>query len=148
MNYKDRWGLVRDARKAQKKAKKARRKLLGCRTATTQQKNSWKAILARNMRFNPTRHEAIMYDALKENGFSFDTQVQVGPYIVDALIREGKTVIEVDGLIHESQKEYDLERDRYLWNRSYRVIRFKNSEVACDLSGVIKRLREFRGEIQ
>ena len=89
-----------------------------------------------------------MYDALKENGFSFDTQVQVGPYIVDALIREGKTVIEVDGLIHESQKEYDLERDRYLWNRSYRVIRFKNSEVACDLSGVIKRLREFRGEIQ
>lgn len=146
MNYKERWSAVRDAQKAQRKAKKALRKLLGQRGATTQQKNSWKAILARNMRANPTRHEAMMYDLLTENGFYFDTQVRIGPYIADALIRQGRIVVEIDGPIHDSQKDYDLSRDRYMWRCGYRVIRFTNSEIGKEPKVVIEKLKSFVSE--
>lgn len=146
MNYFDRWGAVRDARKALRKARKAARKLKRLPLSMWQERNGLKAVMARKMRACPTRCEAILYDALKEHGIQFEAQVQIGPYIADALINEGRTVVEVDGPYHDKQKDYDLSRDRYMWNARYRVIRFSNAEVSKDVKDVVKKILKFMAE--
>lgn len=64
----------------------------------------------------------------------------MGPYIVDFLCREHRIVIEVDGDIHEKQKEYDFFRSGELLFHGYRVLRFTNDQVLDDLSGVLKKI--------
>lgn len=147
MNYKDRWSAVIDARKAWKKAKKAQRKLRQRTNATWKQKNSWKAALAKSMRANPTKWEAILYDALTQAKIQYHAQVQIGPYIADCYIPEHKVVIEVDGKVHDSRKEYDAARDRYMWLQNYRVIRFTNSEVGKNMAACLVTIKAFIAEI-
>ena len=43
---------------------------------------------------------------------------------------EEKLVLEIDGMIHESQKEYDLWRTSVLVDLGLRVVRIKNEETA------------------
>lgn len=147
MKYKERWAAVRDAQAAWKRAKKANRKLRKKSSGTIQQRNSWKAEKARAMRACPTECEAILFDALRESGFQFHTQVQIGPYIADALIDRGRTVVEVDGPIHDSRKDYDLASDRYMWNQRYRVIRVTNAEVKENPLAVVKKINQFIAEV-
>lgn len=143
MKYEDRWSAVRDARKAERKARKAKRKLKNLPLSMWQERNGVKSVLARHMRACPTRCEALLFDALRAGGIQFEAQVQIGPYIADVLIQEGSTVVEVDGPIHDKQREYDLRRDRFMWNARYRVIRFSNSEVSKDVSAVVAKIRAF-----
>lgn len=149
MNYKERWAATRHARKAWRKARKAEKalwQLIRRRDAPQQTINAWKATIARGMRANPTRCEAILYDALTAAKIEFKAQVQVGPYIVDALLHR-KHVIEVDGSSHVGREDYDLARDRYMWNRSYRVLRLSNGEVSKDPSAAIEKIKAFMGQV-
>ena len=52
-------------------------------------------------------------------------------------------VIEVDGDVHDLQKEEDERRERVLSALGVRVVRFMNDEVVRDLSAVVGRIREF-----
>ena len=45
--------------------------------------------------------------------------------------------MEVDGEIHNLQKEYDAEREEYLRSIGFRIIRFTNVEIQKDLKGVL-----------
>jgi len=49
-------------------------------------------------------------------------------------------IVEVDGDIHDLQKEYDLERERYLTARGFRILRFRNKEVEDNLQDVLKKI--------
>jgi leucyl-tRNA synthetase len=51
-------------------------------------------------------------------------------YIADFYCAKLKLIIEVDGKIHESQKEYDLERDSKLLEKGIYVLRIKNEGVS------------------
>lgn len=148
MNFKEKWRTCLEARKAFKKARKAKRKLYRRKDAGQKQKNSWKATRAKAMRLNPTKCEAILFDALHEAQILFEPQVQIGPYIADCLIPLKRVVVEVDGPVHDSRKDYDLARDRYMWNARYRVIRFTNAEVEKNTQGVMSRLRTFIAEVK
>ena len=66
-------------------------------------------------------------------------------YIVDFYCHECKLAIEVDGKIHESQKEYDLKRDKEINDLGIKVLRFKNEEVFGDLEGVLEKIRSCLG---
>lgn len=81
------------------------------------------------MRTNPTKHEQIIYDKLKNAGIYFQFQYIVGYYIADFMLPAKKIIVEVDGFQHESNKEYDTRRDNYLRSRGYTVIRIKNKDV-------------------
>lgn len=140
MNYKDQLKLIKSARRALKTAKKVQRKLRNRVDASHQAKNSWKRVIAKSMRLNPTPCEAILYDALTEAGIEFKPQEIVGPYIVDVLIGD-KHVVEVDGGVHETRVEYDLARDQFMWRRGYRVHRFTNYQIKHELSSVIEQIR-------
>ena len=52
-------------------------------------------------------------------------------------------MVEVDGGIHETQKDYDTVRSIIINTLDIRVIRFGNQEVLQDLPGVKAKLTEY-----
>jgi very-short-patch-repair endonuclease len=50
-------------------------------------------------------------------------------------------VIEVDGSIHDNQKEADEERTQILESHGYKIIRFSNDHVLNNLDFVIQKIR-------
>jgi very-short-patch-repair endonuclease len=49
--------------------------------------------------------------------------------------------VEIDGTIHEQQREYDAERDDYLNQLGYRVIRIPADQVSRNLPTVLDLIR-------
>ncbi|MBE7433784.1 MAG: DUF559 domain-containing protein [Anaerolineales bacterium] len=52
-------------------------------------------------------------------------------------------VIEVDGDVHDLQKEEDERREKVLSALGLRVVRFWNDEMMRNLSAVVGKIREF-----
>ena len=63
-------------------------------------------------------------------------------FIADFYSAEKKLVIELDGKIHDFQKEYDQNRDQILQGLGLKVIRFKNEELK-NIEVVIKKIKAF-----
>lgn len=98
---------------------------------------------ARVLRKRMTPEETILWNALRKKQCckqQFRRQVPIGQYIVDFLHRKQRLIIEIDGSIHKNQKEYDAEREEYLTDRYYTVIRFTNDEVLQDLPNVLSKI--------
>ena len=49
-------------------------------------------------------------------------------------------IVEVDGLVHESQIEYDAERTRILTAQGLRILRFSNQRVFESLEAVLHEI--------
>jgi very-short-patch-repair endonuclease len=62
-------------------------------------------------------------------------QEPIGPYIVDFVCRAKHLVIEVDGGQH-AESSADAERDRWLLEHRYCVLRFWNNDVLENIEGV------------
>ncbi|MDO8644682.1 MAG: endonuclease domain-containing protein, partial [bacterium] len=80
--------------------------------------------------------------AKRVEGYKFRRQYDIGNYIADFCCPEMNLIIELDGGGHvqEKQKLYDLERDQYLKQKGYRVLRIWNSEVDRNMEGVLERI--------
>ena len=90
-----------------------------------------------------TPAETILWKELrtnKLNGLHFRRQQVIDRFIVDFYCHQYELIVEVDGDIHELQKGYDAERESYLNERGFRVIRFRNEEIMNDLQGVLKKI--------
>ncbi|MFB6343854.1 endonuclease domain-containing protein [Saccharicrinis sp. FJH62] len=109
--------------------------------------------VARELRKNMTPSERILWDELrnKKLGVKFLRQhpiiyeasaTPVKFFVVDFYCAAKKLVIEIDGGIHETQKDWDVLRDFELQKRGYKVIRIKNDEVE-DINKLIERIQEF-----
>jgi very-short-patch-repair endonuclease len=86
-----------------------------------------------------------LWDALRHRqlaGLKFRCQHPVGQFILDFYCPAQKLVIEVDGIIHEQRKEYDLARTAQLNEFGYQVLRFTNAEVLNNLPDVLDRIRQ------
>ena len=92
----------------------------------------------------PTKAEYVLWQELRKEktGFRFRRQVSIGAFIVDFYCHELKLIIEIDGPIHENQKEYDYIRENYLKNSGYKVIRFTNEEVLFYRENTILKIKE------
>ncbi|MBU6141123.1 MAG: DUF559 domain-containing protein [Proteobacteria bacterium] len=81
--------------------------------------------------------------------YKFLGQKPVGDYIVDFYCSEKKLVIEVDGDSHFLDQEaidYDLKRTEFLQQKhQIKVIRFCNSEVMQNFSGVCEEVERVLG---
>ncbi|MBL8591498.1 MAG: endonuclease domain-containing protein [Devosia sp.] len=80
--------------------------------------------------------------SLKEQGYHFRRQVQLGPYYVDFACHHPKLVIEVDGETHYNPEAiaYDNRRSELIRDQGYRVARYSNLEVRDNLEGVATHL--------
>jgi very-short-patch-repair endonuclease len=100
---------------------------------------------ARELRQNPTSAERILWEKLRHNrlnGLQFRRQQIIDYYIVDFYCHSKALIIEVDGDIHDVQKDYDAERDNHLVARGFRVLRVPNNDVIANLSIVLKKILE------
>jgi len=102
-------------------------------------------VKARSLRKRMTKSEKLLWNKLRKrqlNGMHFRKQHPVDCYIVDFYCHQAQLVIEVDGKIHQFQKEYDRNRQKVLESLGLTVIRFKNEEVETDMNGVVNRILE------
>ena len=98
---------------------------------------------ARELRQRATEAERVLWERVRNRrlgGLKFRRQHPLGPYIVDFYCAEHRLVVEVDGPIHEGQKERDALRAEYLEMYGYRVLRFMNEDVLTDIEGVLERI--------
>jgi very-short-patch-repair endonuclease len=100
---------------------------------------------AKKLRANTTPHERILWRALKEipaEGSHFRRQAPIGRYIVDFFCPARKLIIELDGGHHNDDETAERDRERQLWleQEGYRVLRFWNSEITADLTAVLERI--------
>jgi RecG-like helicase/very-short-patch-repair endonuclease len=105
--------------------------------------------LAKEMRKNPTETEEIVWQLVRNWWFfwlKFRRQHPFSTYIADFYCHEIKVVIEIDGKIHEQQKEYDRNRDEEMSEKWIRVYRFTNQEV-LDTENFVKQLEKILGPL-
>jgi very-short-patch-repair endonuclease len=97
---------------------------------------------ARRLRKNATQAELSLWNTLRARqvqGFKFVRQEPIGRYTVDFVCRERRLVIEVDGGQHATDRR-DVERDRWLAEQGYCVLRFWNNDVLGNLPGVLEMI--------
>jgi very-short-patch-repair endonuclease len=103
-----------------------------------------KTHLSRRLRRNSTDAESRLWHRLRSRGiegFKFVRQEPIGAFVVDFVCREKRLVIEVDGGQHASDPR-DAERDRWLIERRYRVLRFWNNDVHGNIEGVLETIAD------
>ena len=91
-----------------------------------------KKINAREMRRHPTPAEQALWAYLRGNrlmGLHFRRQHVMSGFTLDFYCREILLAVEVDGAVHDQQREYDDERDTVLLRQGVLVLRFRNREV-------------------
>ena len=99
---------------------------------------------AKHLRSHQTDAEQRLWYHLRGHrfmGLKFKRQKPLGRYIVDFICQERGLIVEVDGGQHAEQTHCDEQRDAWLRERGYRVLRFWNHEVMQQLDGVLERIR-------
>jgi len=84
-----------------------------------------------NLKF--LRQHPIIYQVSNNRPFYF---------IADFYCAEKKLVLEIDGLIHETQQEEDQHREEILESLGLNILRIKNEEVE-DISKVLEKIRGY-----
>jgi very-short-patch-repair endonuclease len=74
------------------------------------------------------------------SGHKFRRQRPIGPYIVDFVCLEQKLIIEVDGGQHAEHVNYDTDRDAWLRNQGFVILRFWNNDVLEKIDGVMEMI--------
>ncbi len=91
-----------------------------------------KAARAREFRRSMTAAEQILWQRLRGGrlgGFHFRRQQVIAGFIVDFYCHAASLAVELDGEIHETQVDYDLERERVLARHGVSVLRIPNQDV-------------------
>ncbi len=104
---------------------------------------------AREMRKEPTRAEDVLWEALRGrrlDGLRFRRQHPVERFALDFYCPIAKLAVEVDGDVHDQQRERDEERDAHIAAFGYHTLRFRNEEVLHDLPAVLARISALAAE--
>jgi very-short-patch-repair endonuclease len=89
---------------------------------------------ARRMRKDMTPAERALWYALRNRrfmGLKIRRQVPIGPFIADFYCADLRLIIEADCAGHGAPR--DLERDRWLGQQGFRVLRLPNRDVLTNL---------------
>ena len=98
---------------------------------------------AYELRNNMTETELLLWECLRKNqmGARFRAQHPILKYIADFYCHKAKLIIEVDGGIHQIQKQYDVARSNELESYGIKVLRFTNIEILKNLDEVLLRIK-------
>ena len=100
---------------------------------------------AKELRQNMTPAEKILWQHLRAKhfkGLKFRRQQIIAGFIVDFYCHSIGLVIEVDGKIHDKQKDYDAERDNIIAAQGLTILRFTNQQVIENIELVLKTIAE------
>jgi len=101
---------------------------------------------SRELRRGSTPAEKEIWRRLRKGqlaGLKSRRQMAIGKYVVDFACPDARLVLEIDGDTHDGQEACDAERTKYLESEWRRVVRFTNSDVHRNLTGVLEAvLRE------
>ena len=109
--------------------------------------------ISRELRKNQTISEKVFWNLVRNKkmlGYRFLRQyvIKVGYensdryFIVDFYCSKKKLVVEIDGKIHENQKEYDNIRTKIINELGINVIRIKNDELN-DVESIKRKLMKY-----
>ena len=97
-------------------------------------------------RNHETEAESVLWKFIRGDqlGVHFRRQHIIGPFIADFACLPKRIVIEIDGGYHQlpNQQVSDTERSEWLEKMGFKVIRFTNKEVLCNLEETIKIIKE------
>lgn len=113
--------------------------------------------VARNLRKNMTESESVLWEELKSRKmkYKFLRQKPIYLYTEDSWLDkyvipdfcslELKLIIEVDWSIHDLENIYllDLEKEKLLIQKWFKVLRIKNSEIKSNLSLILDKIQDF-----
>jgi len=102
-----------------------------------------KLLFARAMRGAPTRGEAVLWAELRGRGLSgwrFRRQHVIAGYIVDFYCPRLWLAIEVDGSVHDAQRDDDEERDVHMADLGVDVLRVRDEDVLARLDDVLRAI--------
>jgi len=105
-----------------------------------------KKIFARTLRKEQTPEEVIVWGLLRNRKFmnlKFRRQHVIEGFIVDFYCHELRLAIEIDGRIHDRQKDYDELRQGFIEERRVSFIRVTNDEVSRDVNILLNSIKEF-----
>lgn len=100
----------------------------------------------RSLRHNMTYAEKVLWQQLRkrQTGYRFLRQFSIDHFVLDFYCPELKLAIELDGSIHEvaEQKEYDVERQKYIEKFGIRFVRITNEEFLSNPNKVFLKIEE------
>jgi very-short-patch-repair endonuclease len=110
-------------------------------------------IVARELRKKQTTAERLLWKRLRNkklSGYKFNRQFPIFYkwnnierfFIADFYCHELSLIIEVDGGVHEQQKEYDKIRQHILELMNCKIIRFTNKEITDEIDAVLKKIKK------
>jgi very-short-patch-repair endonuclease len=109
---------------------------------------------ARELRRSMTDSEKILWEELRGrrlSGYKFLRQypilyrgnlIRYNYFIADFYCDSKRTIIELDGPVHEGRKEYDEFRDEELKYLGYNILRIKNEEIR-DITSALNKIEQF-----
>jgi len=99
-----------------------------------------KTARARQLRRDSTNVEMKLWQRLRNRqlGVDFRRQHPAGNFVLDFYAPTLRLVVELDGGQHAAQNARDEERSRWLSERGATVLRFWNSDVIQNISGVLE----------
>lgn len=101
---------------------------------------------ARQLRKNPTRSEAMMWEELRRRkflGLKFRRQHPIAGFILDFYCSSLKLGIEIDGQVHLGPiaQKYDNTRSQAIKEQNIILIRIKARAVENNVNGIIQKLK-------
>jgi primosomal protein N' (replication factor Y) len=101
---------------------------------------------ARRLRSNLTIAEQTLWRELRYHqlGVRFRRQFPIRPYVVDFACIEARLIVEADGGQH-ARSLSDEQRDANLIASGWRILRFWNSDILANRTGVLRIIAEALG---
>ncbi|NJC97364.1 MAG: restriction endonuclease [Anaerolineales bacterium] len=98
---------------------------------------------AKELRREMTPAEKLLWKEVRANklGVRFRRQQVIQGFIVDFYCHKAGLVVEVDGDIHDLQKDEDERREKVLREMGLMIVRFGNDEVVRNLSAVVNKIK-------
>ena len=107
----------------------------------------------RELRKNQTPEEQIIWgfvrnrrlggvNFFRQHPILYNQSNQTHFFIADFYSKEASLVVEIDGKIHERQKEYDKQRDLILREKNLQIVRITNHQVKNNLEQVLELIQK------
>jgi very-short-patch-repair endonuclease len=92
-----------------------------------------------------TDAERFLWQRLRQrqlHDHKFRRQMPIGSYIADFVCLEARLIVELDGSQHQEQRDYDQQRDDWLQQQGFQILRFWNNDVFNHLEDVLAVILE------
>ena len=104
--------------------------------------------VARTLRRNATPTEMTLWQPLRgqKRGYKVRRQQPVGPLSLDFYVPSARLAVEIDGPVHQRQKDNDEARQACLEQLGLRFLRIPTQAVEQDLAAVLRQIDQVVAE--